>query len=1096
VVSRRRAVRTVSLALVALLVGAAYPVVTAPAAGGLVGVVSDDFNASGLNAGLWSVVDPLGDGSVAVSGGGSGAARLVLGVPAGRNHDLFGVNESLRVVQPVAGLGDFGVEAGFDSLPTLRYQMQGIVVEQDARNWLRVEFLGNNNSLYVYVAATVDGVTSTRINQKVPGAASMRLRVSRAGDVWTVARASAGGSFVTAGTFNLPLTVSAVGPYVGNSSSNGTSAPAYTAQVDYFFDTGAPIVPEDGGSGAVLHGLTSSVVGSGSVAPASGSFVSGSSVTVTATPAAGWEFAGWSGALSSTANPLTFTITADTALTATFTEVAAPSDHSLTVGVVGSGSVAPASGSFVSGSSVTVTATPAAGWEFAGWSGALTSTANPLTFTITADTALTATFTEVAAPPDGPVTSDDFNASGLNAGLWSVVDPLGDGSVAVSGGGSGSARLVLGVPAGRNHDLFGVNESLRVVQPVVGGGDFGVEAGFDSLPTSRYQMQGILVEQDAQNWLRVEFLGNSTLYLYVAATVDGVTTTRIYQSIPAAASMRLRVSRAGDVWTVARASASGPFVTAGSFTQPLSVTAVGPYVGNSSANGTSAPAYTAQVDYFFDTGAPIVPEDGGPGAVLHGLTSSVVGSGTVAPASGSYAPGSSVTVTATPAAGWQFTGWSGALTSTANPLTFTIDADTALTATFTQVADGTPPVIGSVVATPTGAAVRVAWNTNEVTTGAVDHGLTAGYERGSAASAAPGTAHEIELAGYQPGDEIHYRVRALDLAGNPAQTGDLVVTVPSVGGPTIEVWYGDEQHFGQLGVPQRWVNVLGRATDSDGLQSLAYRLNGGAWSPLEIGPDGRRLLGPGDFNVEIDHAALVPGPNSVEIRAVDALGGVTIETVTLHWTSGQTWPLTYDTAWAGATAVTDSAQVVDGRWQLVPGGVRTVDIGYDRLLAIGDLSWVNYDATVTATVHSIDPSGFNPTSGTPAMFFTLGWPGHTDRNDGSQPLWYYWPTGAFAGYGWDTTSTGHLFVTGNQGGPSSNNYQFSLQLGVEYTYRMQAVSEPGGVRYRLKAWRSDTPEPATWTLEILEDAGPASGSLLLVAHHVDVTFGDVRVTPL
>ena len=26
----------------------------------------------------------------------------------------------------------------------------------------------------------------------------------------------------------------------------------------------------------------------------------------------------------------------------------------------------------------------------------------------------------------------------------------------------------------------------------------------------------------------------------------------------------------------------------------------------------------------------------------------------------------------------------------------------------------------------------------------------------------------------------------------------------------IDIWYGDEQRFGHLGVPQRWVNVLGR----------------------------------------------------------------------------------------------------------------------------------------------------------------------------------------------------------------------------------------------------------------------------------------------
>lgn len=56
--------------------------------------------------------------------------------------------------------------------------------------------------------------------------------------------------------------------------------------------------------------------------------------------------------------------------------------------------------------------------------------------------------------------------------------------------------------------------------------------------------------------------------------------------------------------------------------------------------------------------------------------------GSVDPESGTYEEGEEVEVTATAADGWEFTGWSGDMTSDDNPLTFTIDSDTELTAEF------------------------------------------------------------------------------------------------------------------------------------------------------------------------------------------------------------------------------------------------------------------------------------------------------------------------------------------------------------------------------------------------------------------------------
>ncbi|WP_449421192.1 InlB B-repeat-containing protein, partial [Pontibacter virosus] len=67
------------------------------------------------------------------------------------------------------------------------------------------------------------------------------------------------------------------------------------------------------------------------------------------------------------------------------------------------------------------------------------------------------------------------------------------------------------------------------------------------------------------------------------------------------------------------------------------------------------------------------------------LSVNIVGSGTVtkSPEQSSYAAGSTVNLTATPASGYQFAGWSGDVTGTTNPLPVVMNGDVDLTATFT-----------------------------------------------------------------------------------------------------------------------------------------------------------------------------------------------------------------------------------------------------------------------------------------------------------------------------------------------------------------------------------------------------------------------------
>lgn len=148
--------------------------------------------------------------------------------------------------------------------------------------------------------------------------------------------------------------------------------------------------------------LTLRANGSGTVSanPAGTSFLDGTVVTLTANPAAGSTFTGWSGACSGAVLTCTLTITADTAVTAAFSGVPPPpppptaSTYKLVVKLNGKGAVTtnPAGASFNAGTAVTLTAAPAAGSPWIGWAGACTGTALTCTVTMNADTTVTANF--------------------------------------------------------------------------------------------------------------------------------------------------------------------------------------------------------------------------------------------------------------------------------------------------------------------------------------------------------------------------------------------------------------------------------------------------------------------------------------------------------------------------------------------------------------------------------------------------------------------------------------------------------------------------------------------------------------------------------
>ena len=160
--------------------------------------------------------------------------------------------------------------------------------------------------------------------------------------------------------------------------------------------------------GSVTLTVTKAGTGSGTVtgdqvncgSDCTGTYVHGTAVTLTATPATGSTFAGWSGDCTGTGT-CTVTMNAAKSVTATFTlgarslAVTRPGNGGGTVtssdGKIDCGSTCSATYDF--GSSATLTATAAPGSSFAGWSGGgCSGTASSCTVTLATDTTVAATF--------------------------------------------------------------------------------------------------------------------------------------------------------------------------------------------------------------------------------------------------------------------------------------------------------------------------------------------------------------------------------------------------------------------------------------------------------------------------------------------------------------------------------------------------------------------------------------------------------------------------------------------------------------------------------------------------------------------------------
>ena len=421
--------------------------------------------------------------------------------------------------------------------------------------------------------------------------------------------------------------------------------------------------------------LTTSVVGMGTVDPSSGTYDTGTMVSLTATPEPGWRFAGWSGDLSGSVSPATLTMDSDKSVTATFIE-----EFTLTTSVIGMGTVDPSSGTYDTGTMVSLTATPEPGWRFAGWSGDLSGSVSPATLTMDSDKSVTATFIEeftLTTSVIGMGTVDPSSGTydtGAMVSLTATPEP-GWRFAGWSGDLSGSVSpATLTMDSDKSVTATFIEEftlttsviGMGTVDPSSGTYDTGAMVSLTATPEPGWRFAG---------WSG-DLSGSVSPATLTMDSDKSVTATFIEEF-----TLTTSVIGMGTVDPSSGTYDTGTMVSLTATPEPG-----WRFAGwSGDLSGSVSPA-TLTMDSDKSVTATFIEE--------FTLTTSVIGMGTVDPSSGTYDTGTMVSLTATPEPGWRFAGWSGDLSGSVSPATLTMDSDKSVTATFIEEFTLTTSVIG------------------------------------------------------------------------------------------------------------------------------------------------------------------------------------------------------------------------------------------------------------------------------------------------------------------------------------------------------------------------------------------------------------------
>jgi uncharacterized repeat protein (TIGR02543 family) len=548
---------------------------------------------------------------------------LTMSFPGGNAHD-WTTGGPPRIMQ-LAGDNNFMVEVKFESALTAIGQMQGILVEEDADTYVRVAFERTAAGYIMFSRFVKDGVAvKSATTTFVEGSPlPTMLRVKRTGDSFARFFYQDGQWKATSqGAYTMDMTPIQVGVFAGAAGAAG-AAPGHTAVVDYFFNTDIPIVPEDGNPMAV----NLNVVGTGTVTkqPDKAVYLCGEEVVLNATTVPGWSFAGFSGDVTAEAPTTSVTIDAPKNVTATFTQ-----DQYLLNVVIDNDGVGgdqnavvknPDQATYVYGDVVQLTAVPQPGWSFVAWTGAVNSTSPSVSLTMLETETVTAQFKQ-----------NQYNLS-LN----------------VINDGIGTGGTVSATPQKSTY-VYGDVVTLRATPNL--GWTFG-------------GWSGAITSSDAETQLTI--------------TGDALVNATFIQDQYEIAIDVVSLGKSGVGGSVSLNPNKGSYVYNDTVTlvaEPNACWSFTRWEGD--LNGTN-PVELLTVTRDMSVTAVFTQN-------RHTLTVNKVGPGQVAvtPQMAEYYCGDSVTLTATPATDYFFTGWSGDQTGAENPLTFTIEKNTVITATFSN----------------------------------------------------------------------------------------------------------------------------------------------------------------------------------------------------------------------------------------------------------------------------------------------------------------------------------------------------------------------------------------------------------------------------
>ena len=305
-----------------------------------------------------------------------------------------------------------------------------------------------------------------------------------------------------------------------------------------------------------------------------------------------------------------------------------PTQYTLTMSVSGSGSTTPSAGphTYDEDTVVPLTATPAAGWLFDHWSGSVSGSANPTSVTMTAAKSVTAHFVE--APPTQYTLT-----------------------MAVSGSGS--------------------------TTPSVGSHTYDEDT---VVP---------LTATPASDWLFDHWSGSvsgSTNPTSVTMTAAKSVTAHFVEAPPTQYTLTMAVSGSGST-----TPSAGPHTYDEDTVVPLTATPAAGWLFDHWSGSVSGSTNPTSVTMTESKSARACFKQTTPPVSKCLLKIIVAGEGSTSPCAGAHLldSGSTVTVTATPAAGWAFDHWSGDLSGTETAVSVTINSQMQVTAHF--VASGTVP---------------------------------------------------------------------------------------------------------------------------------------------------------------------------------------------------------------------------------------------------------------------------------------------------------------------------------------------------------------------------------------------------------------------